>query len=367
MPYDGTKATINSIKSNVLYFDFIRLFSPIISYDSGSEKMPLFNTEPIGDILKQGKEFVDIGAYEVTPTDTGTEAVVSLLKELLKKNDKSVVIPHNNPNSFDIGYSKRHEHLYIAAKSYDDFQADKRRVPYLDYDPLANYLMELLNLAGISDFFELSDEKYIDVSLLLLDAWAALTHHYISSLTRAMMQTDNNVFSNSVSIDDTMLKYSKVINKSLDLFLPDLSSLAFEDILEIKIKCNDELESLRHYIGSLSTELNPFDFGDVGNLVSRQVKNAIEEFKMKLSDLPFDCAKILITDVSTLSVLPITTFIHNLPLPATIGFSGTVAAVKSIAEIKKKTSDIKKHPLYFMRKLQKQSEKIQKKARKRLR
>jgi len=148
------------------------------------------------------------------------------------------------------------------------------------------------------------------------------------------------------------------LNTATPILLPNFSNLSYEDILEMRLKANDELLKLRSYVDKLSSEakqaLYDRSLMSVEDYIKNKINNeAIGELKRKVQALKRGTILRTIESALAASPLPVVaTIFGDIPALASIAISMGVTVGINIGKYWDQKKDlITEDPLYFTVKL----------------
>lgn len=212
----------------------------------------------------------------------------------------------------------------------------------IDLEFIYNYYRNLLSYL----LFYISVGETTITSSKLIDNY--INNIYIDALNK------------NVRSDYDIKKYGlpKIYTDTIRLFLPDVSKMPIEDILELRVKLKDELEGFRYFSLKLSKEIQEnFDYKDIicdtQRCVEITLKPAINELTQKLKGMKLNIASKFIDELrnpKTYAPLVGSIFL-NLPSHLTtllsLGLAGSKVAIESYKEF----SELKQNGLYYLIKL----------------
>jgi len=349
--YDSSERNIAALKTSLLYFDKINLYS--VAIDGG---IPFFNLEPIADVLKSAdKNILRLQKMDTSPVNVNTSRFDFNPQALLSNIIDTGILPASNDNEYkkvfdEVGDSYRHSKIFS-------------QFPMIEIEPIRELILEMHNSGPFKR--EINGEDFY----IYWTWWA----HFETFVVCKILNDFNLPFINTNYIIDKAINKNiekdttnstlpiDLISNAVSVLLPDFEALSFDDIFELREKCNSELTKLRYYIGTLNTNPTELDFGDVSNIVYRQLKPSIEEFQNKVKGLKMKSIQEVIEKVGAFSTLPIfSLFIPTIPTEIALSASAVAATITAYLTYQRDQLEIKKEPLYFTLGLKKEMRKIKK-------
>jgi len=228
----------------------------------------------------------------------------------------------------------------------------------LDSDGFINSLTWMLSqVRGSEDFAQLLGRYFLSqllaVYIPILNKQACISNNasVLSAITQLLQRSDMQLFQFSKSLQDLM-----VINNT-PILLPNFSNLSSEDILEMRLRANDELQELRCYLSELSSKYDAEDKQLTGakDFIERDIKRAIQQFENKTKGLRKETIQRALKSMANpLSYAPmLTTFIKEAPVWVAAGVSMGIITAEAAVEYSKQKDKLKEDPLYFTVKLNK--------------
>ena len=141
------------------------------------------------------------------------------------------------------------------------------------------------------------------------------------------------------------------------IFLPNFSRLKYDDILEMRLKANDELRALRCFLSELSSKYDPDDhaLATAKDFIENDISKSIKEFENKVFGLKIGTIQRALKNLANpLTYAPmLTTVFANIPTYISLAVSLGIITAEAALEYQKQKSELKADPLYFTVELKK--------------
>jgi len=221
----------------------------------------------------------------------------------------------------------------------------------------SNFFDDLSRIrVGTKIYFNHVRDFYFNILFYILSNFA-LGHNTINTLS---------------VIDEYMNKYyRKKTNKSnyspaflgieaLKLFLPNVSTLNFNEILELRHNLKDELISYRHYMNELSDKLrNDLDVDENNNTISmyleKKIEPAINELKNNIIKSKYSISSNFVKELKDpKSYVPfLASIFYDLPTQYAAFLSLGIISIQSLFDWKAYQTELKNNGLYYFLKIDK--------------
>lgn len=142
---------------------------------------------------------------------------------------------------------------------------------------------------------------------------------------------------------------------TIKYFVPDVSSLSFEDILEIRYRANDELLEYRSYMDEMNKNMvdkcesaEIYDYAN--NYIEKQIQPSVRNLQRKISSSNIRVVQTFLDELKDVnSYIPIIgSILTKLPMQFSILATAGLISARTIMKMKEEQYELKNNGLYYL-------------------
>lgn len=228
-------------------------------------------------------------------------------------------------------------------------------------EPLSFFLNTLTESSKKNNIEYFPLDLFFELSTLLIVALFDLYQGNTFVTNCNFLNEAISIFYHNANKQDTHTFIDNYIaNECLKILLPNFSKLSIEDVLDLKVKANDELSELKSYIKEFSTNSSNYNIGSIDfdvftQSIQLKLNHSVDSFKRKCKNMKYELAQKIITDLKNpVSYSPLlVSLFHNIPAHIEFFASLTLISSNTMFEYLKTKNELKNDPLYFTYKISK--------------